>query len=158
MRIATALTVLFLSLTPLTARAGFALEASVGQGLQLVPSVEADPTNIMLAPGWSFADWVRLEVGVATAFGYGDDDEAFDLEVRPMFVLDPPFVPVYLRAIVAGSKLLSDESDPLWAYGGALGVGGSIGPVGLFGEVGALTGFTVNYWVLEGRLGIYFIF
>ena len=111
----------------------------------------------MLAPGWGIGDWVRAELGLVTALGDTTGGK-FDLELRPMFVLAPPMVPVYGRAIFAVTNLLN--SPIVLAYGAAVGVGISLGGIGLFGEVGILPRSIAGtfVWILEGRLGVYYLF
>ena len=80
-----------------------------------------------------------------------------DIELRPMLVLDPPILPMYLRAIFAVTELLE---DPTVAYGGALGVGGSLFGLGIFAETGVLPRSKNDkfFWVIEGRIGVYYSF
>ncbi len=142
-----------LCLVPMAAQAGFVLEASLGKGLTLDP-VEATPTNIMIAPGYGLGEVLRLELGfVASLPDVGD----FDLELRPMLVLDPPLFPLYARLILGVTSLLN---DPVIAYGGAVGVGGSLFGLGVFGEIGALPRSVAGtfVWVVEGRVGVYYAF
>ena len=159
-KLGSALLALGLFLGPASVRAGSVFEASAGSGVRWVPSpVVRIPTNLMLTGGYSFAGTLKLELGVV-----GDlsdvKNSKFDLDLRPMVVLSPPVLPVYLRGIfgvaglVAGPEALN--------YGGALGVRlGAFGK-GAFLEAGALSKKIKvgtehkDAWIAEGRLGIYF--
>jgi hypothetical protein len=157
---------------PQAASAGPLVEGSIGAGLQLTPSVERSPVNVMVAPGWSLLDGIlKLELGLAGSLG--DIQQAkFDLELRPMVVISPPILPFYVRAVFAVQNLVN---GPLTAaYGGALGFSFSLLGIGLFAEAGVLprnvkvdtvtgrtyVGSTTNptreefRWFGEGRLGV----
>jgi hypothetical protein len=61
---------LALLLGPAAAHAGWLVEASVGSGFRYDPSpTERTPTNIMIAPGFSFAGMLKLELGVVGNLG-----------------------------------------------------------------------------------------
>lgn len=148
---------------PATARAGWIVEASVGKGARLSPSpVRAEPTNVMIAPGFTIP-FLRFEVGLVNSLP-DVKDRKYDLEVRPMVVVAPPILPLYGRAIFAFANLLHSEQREL-AYGAALGLKFGLGPVGVFAEAGVLprkrkftdeTQMTTRSqmaWILEGRLG-----
>ena len=152
-KLSTALAVLAFCAVPLTAQAGFVVEGSVGKGLTVDP-LDDTATNIMIAPGYGLGEILRLELGFA--FNLPDVGD-FDLELRPMLVLDPPLFPVYGRLILGVTGLLSDV---VIAYGGALGVGGSLFGIGAFAEVGVLPRSVADtmFWVIEGRLGVYYAF
>jgi len=155
---------------PRSASAGFLLEGSVAMAAQTSPSVERAPVNVMLAPGWGFAGMLKLELGLVG--GLTDlQNSKFDLELRPMLVVAPPFVPLYLRAIFAVQNLINGPTT--YAYGGALGLSFSLFGAGLFVEAGVLprnvtvdvatnvpvvgtpTGATREEfrWFAEGRVG-----
>lgn len=164
-----------LAFLPGVAAAAPLLEGSVGVGWQLDPSVDRAPVNVMLAPGWSFADIVKLELGVAGNLG-DVQNSRFDLELRPMVVVSPPLFPLYLRGIAAVQNLLHGPTQI--AYGGALGLSFGLLGVGLFVEAGvlprnvtidAVTGVPVVgtaahatrdefRWFAEGRAGVSYTF
>jgi hypothetical protein len=160
---------------PRSASAGFLLEGSVGTGAQLDPSVERTPVNVMLAPGWGFAGLLKLELGLLGNLGDVQNSK-FDLELRPMVVISPPLVPIYLRAIFAVQNLI--EGPTTYAYGGALGLSFSLFGAGVFVEAGVLprnvkvdvvtnvpvVGTAANAtrdefrWFAEGRVGAFYEF
>jgi hypothetical protein len=130
------------------------VEASLGKGVSIDP-VEAQPVNVMVAPGVSLL-WLRLQLGVAADLPDVKESK-FDLGLRPMLSLHPPLLPLYGRLIFAVNNLFHDELRTV-AYGGALGLEIAIAGIGLFAEAGFLprdpkgeVGFT---WVVEGRAGI----
>jgi hypothetical protein len=134
------------------ARAGWIVEGSVGKGVSVSPKpVTATQTNIMIAPGYTVLDILRLEVGVLAAL---PDVKAskFDLEFRPMLVVAPPILPIYGRAIFAVANVLHKTQI---AYGAAAGLKLGVGPVGVFAEAGLLPRSVSSkiYWVIEGRIG-----
>ena len=122
---------------PLSSRAAPLVEISGGVGSQLQPSVERAPTNLMVAPGWGLAGFVKLELGVAAALGDVRNAKA-DVELRPMVVVSPPLFPLYARGILAVQNLVNGPTQ--LAYGGALGLsfGIPLTGFGVFAEVGAL--------------------
>ena len=142
---------------PLTANAGFVVEASIGKGLTLNPEVTGTDLNIMIAPGYGIGEMLRLELGVVTALG--DVSSDFDLEFRPMLVIDPPLFPLYGRLVV-GVVNVANEADVAFAFGGALGMSVSLGGAGIFGEAGVLPRSVADQflWVLEFRAGVYYAF
>ncbi len=118
---------------PLSAKAGFVIEASGGYGVQVSPGVETGlPPNVMLAAGYGLGEIIRAEIGFVVDKPEGEDPT--NLRIRPMLVVDPPVLPVYGRLIVGFANLLDDERA--FEYGAALGVGGSVGGLGLFAEAG----------------------
>jgi len=138
------------------AHAGWILEGSLGKGYQVSNPKGATQTNLMIAPGVTFlADLLRLQVGFV-----GDlpdvKDSKFDLQIRPMFVLAPPILPIYGRAIFAIANLLHNNGpDTHIAFGAAAGLKFGLGPVGVFAEAGLLPRSIASniYWAFEGRLG-----
>lgn len=164
-----------LALVPAPASAGFGVEVSAGSGVQLSPSVERTPVNVMVAPGYGLAGLLRLELGLVGNLGDVQNSK-FDLELRPMVVISPPLFPLYLRAIFAVQNLV--DGPTTLAYGGALGLSFGLAGVGLFVEAGVLprnakvavaTGLPVFgatgvatrdefRWFLEGRAGLSFGF
>lgn len=141
------------------ARAGWVVEGSIGKGVQLNPSVEAEQLNVMLAPGYALP-FVRLELGLVNNL---PDLQAskYNLELRPMIAIVPPILPLYGRVIFAVTNLLGrDDQKTELAYGGALGLKFGLGPIGVFGEAGLLPRSRMSKlsWVLEGRLGAYLEF
>ena len=139
---------------PMTANAGFVLEGSLGTGYQVSDPTGRTPTQVMIAPGYGLGEIIRLELGFN--FPLGDVGD-FDLQLRPMLVLDPPLIPFYVRAVGAVSNLIA-EGDTAYAIGGAAGVGVSLAGVGIFGEVGAIPFFVndLTLWQVEFRAGIYY--
>jgi hypothetical protein len=149
---------LLVGLLPLsTAHAGWIIEGSIGQGLRVHPGVGHDVTTLMVAPGYVFLDMLRLELGIAGGYGQnksGDEDGTYQL--RPMLTIAPPLIPLYGRVILATIRPFNSNREI--AYGAALGLGGSIAGLGIFGEAAVLP--RVNSgdltWILEGRAGVSF--
>lgn len=141
---------------PLTARAGGIVSVSLGTGAVVSPGCcgTRTPTNIMVAPGYGLGEMIRAELGVV---GVLDDVEGgeYNLSIRPMLVLDPPIIPIYVRAIFAVNNLL--EGDTSYTYGGAIGVGLSLLGLGIFAEAGILPN-TDDITVFEVRAGAYYAF
>jgi hypothetical protein len=138
------------------ARAGWIVEGSLGKGVSVSPKpVKATQTNIMIAPGYTLIDILRLELGVV---GDLPDIEAskFDLQLRPMLVVAPPIFPLYGRAIFAIANVFHNNGPKtVIAYGAAAGLKFGLGPVGVFAEAGVLPRSIASKidWVIEGRLG-----
>jgi hypothetical protein len=141
--------------TPLTANAGFVLEGSLGTGYQVSEPRARVPTNVMIAPGFGLGEMLRLELGFN--FSLGDvENRQFDLQLRPMLVLDPPLLPFYARAVAAFSNLVAD-GDMNYAIGGAAGLSFSLAGLGVFAEVGVIPFLKeTTLWTVEGRVGIFF--
>lgn len=141
---------------PMTANAGFVLEGSLGKGYVVSPDLASGfgDTQIMIAPGYGLGEMLRLELGFNFPLG---DVGSFDLQLRPMIVLDPPLLPIYVRGVVAVSNLIA-EGDINYAIGGAGGVSFSLAGIGIFGEVGVIPFFAgdVTVWTIEGRIGVYY--
>lgn len=155
---------LALFLGPAAAHAGTVIEVSAGSGFRFDPSpVERIPTNLMIAPGFSFAGMLKLELGVVGNLGDVKGSK-FDLDLRPMLVVSPPLFPVYARGIFAVTNLANGPRKV--QYGGALGVSfGALG-FGAFVEAGLVPRVVEvtdaagsksdkTYWLAEGRLGAY---
>lgn len=139
------------------AHATFNLEFSVGAGGQVSPLRQYEATNLMVTPGLGILENIlRFELGVVGSFAAitHRDPHSFDLELRPMVVVSPPVIPLYLRVIFAGVDLFSPKRTI--AYGGALGVGISAFGLGIFAELGVLPRvFESQFqWLLEGRAGV----
>ena len=138
------------------ARAGWIIEGSVGKGVKVSPSpVKATMTNLMIAPGYTVIDILRLELGLVADL---PDIKAsnFDLQLRPMIVVAPPILPLYGRAIFAVTNLLHKNGEKTTiAYGAAAGLKLGVGPVGVFAEAGLLPRSVASKinWVIEGRIG-----
>ena len=138
------------------AHAGFILEGSVGIGGQVSPHADALPFTIMITPGYGIIkNLLRFEVGIGGAFN-DIKNAKFDLEFRPMLVLAPPIVPLYLKAVFAVGNVI--HRPVVLAYGGALGVElVFLSHLSLFAELGVLPRKVENDrmgWVLEGRAGL----
>jgi len=151
-----------LLLAPSAARAGWLLEASAGQGWEVSPDTVKQPTNLMLAPGYTVLDFLTLELGVLSSLENARGAK-FDVQLRPMAELSLPLFPVYLKAIVGVTGLAA--SPVKLQYGGALGWRLGLGGVGIFLEAGLLpsnvqaanaSGGKSNdlVWIAEGRLGL----
>jgi hypothetical protein len=145
-----------LAIAPAAARAGWIVEGSLGKGVKVSPKpATATQTNIMIAPGYTLLDILRLELGVVSDL---PDVKAskFDLQFRPMLVVAPPIFPLYGRAIFAVANVLHNNGPKtVLAYGAAAGLKLGFGPVGVFAEAGLLprsVNSTIS-WVIEGRLG-----
>jgi hypothetical protein len=169
-RISFGLLALALLASPVAARAGFLLEASVGSGVRAgIGDVERIPTNAMLAVGYGFTSMLKLEVGALANLGdakagFSSGGSKVDVDLRGMVVVSPPLFPLYLRGI-AGVTSLSVK-PARFTYGAALGVGFGLFGIGAFGEVGAMQhryevtlpagGGTIGRdgWQVEGRVGI----
>lgn len=155
---------LALLLGPAAASAGTVIEVSAGSGFRYDPSpTERIPTNLMIAPGFSFAGMLKLELGVVGNLGDVKGSK-FDVDLRPMLVISPPLFPLYARAIFAVTDL--GNGPRKIQYGGALGVSfGALGfgaflEAGLLPRVVEVTDAAGNksdktYWIAEGRLGAY---
>ena len=118
---------------------------------------------------------LKLELGLLGNLGDVQNSK-FDLELRPMVVISPPLVPLYLRAIFAVQNLIYGPTT--YAYGGALGLSFSLLGAGLFVEAGVLprnvkidvvtnvpvVGTAAHAtrdefrWFAEGRLGAFYEF
>jgi hypothetical protein len=167
-RITLGLLTLALLASPAAARAGFLFEGSVGSGLRAgVGSTERIPTNVMATVGYGFAGMLKLEVGAVANLGDVKSSSVasssqIDWDLRPMVVISPPLVPIYLRGIAGVSSLKVKPTK--FTYGAALGAGFGLFGVGAFIEAGAMQrryelvlpgGTTVGKdgWQVEGRLG-----
>jgi len=145
------------------AHAGWVIEGSVGKGGKVTDPRAWAPTNIMAAPGYELLGLLRLQLGIVGSLGDVKDSK-FDLQLRPMVGIYPPFIPVYARAIFAYENLL--HSPHAWALGGAGGI--KIGlpfiGLGLFAEVAVLpqfekvAGTSHEITIVEGRLGAFWVF
>ncbi len=150
-----ALLVGLLCLAPAAARADFIFGASLGSGMTVKPELgDRTPTNIMITPGYGLGEMLRLELGILGDLGDVQGYE-FDLALRPMLVIDPPVIPLHFRLIAGVSNLLNDAT---FTWGGAIGVGGSLAGLGIFGEVGMLPREDASVMTLEGRAGVFLAF
>lgn len=151
---------LLLPAVPSIAKAGFIVEASLGKGLQVSPSIEQSfqQTNLLLAAGYGLGQVLRLEGGVVMDLPQTNRD--LNLRFRPMLVIDPPILPVYGRLIAGFSNLLG--SGPVaYEFGGAIGAGFSLMGVGVYAEIGLIPQAASGSqfaWLAEGRLGGYYAF
>jgi hypothetical protein len=142
-----------------SAEAGFVLEGSVGKGIQINPEPrDFQPTNIMVAPGYSLLGLLRLQLGVVADLPDVKNSD-FDLQLRPMIGIYPPILPIYGRAIFAVTNLLD---DPTIGIGGAIGfkLGLPVIGLGVFAEAGVIPVFVESKTttLLEGRLGAFWDF
>jgi hypothetical protein len=135
-----------------SARAGFIVEGSLGKGASVSPEVEAQPLNVMLAPGVTIFSLLRLQVGLVANMPDVENSK-FDIGVRPMITLSPPLFPLYGRAIFAWDNLIHDSEI---AYGGALGFSIELAGIGVFAEAGFLPRKISDktWWIIEGRAGV----
>lgn len=157
-KLSLAIAALAVYVLPSAAQAGWVVEASVGRGMQVEPSVDDDlgPTNLLVAPGYGLGEVLRAEVGFV--IDLPEENVGTNLRLRPMLVIDPPILPLYGRLIVGVANLL--ENERAFEFGGAVGIGGSIGGIGLYAEVGALPQAIAGdfIWIAEGRAGAYLAF
>jgi hypothetical protein len=171
-RIPLALVVAALLASPAAARAGLLFEASVGSGVRAgIGTTERIPTNLMATIGFGFGSTLKLELGALANLGdarasYSTAGSKLDFDLRPMIVIAPPLLPVYLRGIVGVTSLKVKPTR--LSYGAAVGIGFGLFGVGAFGEVGAMQHRyeivlpggvgTVGKdgWQLEGRVGLSF--
>lgn len=112
---------------------GFVVSGSVGRGIQVSPSVASEPWNVMITPGYGFLeDLLRIELGIAATF---PDIAArnYDLQLRPMLMINPPVIPLYFKVITAVGNL---TTSPDFHFGGALGLGFSLLNFSVFVEGG----------------------
>jgi hypothetical protein len=144
---------------PAVAKAGVVVEVSAGSGFVYDPGpIARIPTNVMIAPGVSFAKMLRLELGLLGNLG---DVKAskFDLDLRPMVVLKPPMFPLYLRGILGVTNLI--DGPKKLTYGGALGMDFGLFGLGAFLEAGIVprvvevAGGDQTIKIFEGRIGAY---
>ncbi len=176
-----AVTLSTMFLIPAAARAGFLVEASLGQGYMASPTPrEWERLNLEVAPGYApslpVLSMFRLQLGIVTDFGNKAGTKT-DMELRPMLSVVPPLFPLYGRVIFVVNNLLEQGGTKRDVqYGAALGarIGlpsiGIIPSMGVFAEVGALPGkrdfvdsttlttSSKTAWVLEGRVGAYLDF
>lgn len=161
-KIAAPLLLLALAAAPVAARAGWFLEGSAGQGWEFKPDTVKMPTNVMLTPGYAVLDVLSLELGVVSSLENARGAK-FDVQLRPMAELSLPLFPIYAKAILGVTGLVS--SPVKLQYGGALGWRLGLGGVGVFIEAGVLptnvevvdtAGTKSNklIWIGEGRLGL----
>lgn len=150
-------------LVPGAANAGFIVEASLGKGMQVAPSIDdsLQQTNLLLAVGYGLGTMLRLEAGMVMDLPQSNDggDRDLNLRVRPMLVIDPPILPVYGRLIAGFANVIGD--GPLaYEFGGAIGAGISLFGIGLFAELGLIPqAVDSNFaWLGEGRVGGYYAF
>jgi hypothetical protein len=102
------------------------------------------PVSVMLAPGIGVAPVpVKAELGVLATMGdtFGT---RFDLDLRPMLVVEPPRWPLYLRAMLDFRSMLYGPRRT--GYGGALGHRFGVAGVDTFLEGGFLVGRVMNYF------------
>lgn len=142
---------------PTTAEAGLTLAGSVGSGWRTSPDNGRIATNIMLAPGFTVVgNFVRFELGLAADLP-DIEDQDFDLQVRPMLVLQPlPFL--YGRATLGVTQLVNGPIQV--ALGAALGLSASLSrSMNVFAEAGFVprVGGDDDFMsIFEGRVGLGF--
>ena len=152
------LAVLALFAAPAPSFAAITIAASTGVGMSVSPDARFQGTTLMVAPGWSFLDLVRLELGIAGGFesGYRGRKQGARYELRPMVVITPPIIPLYLRLISGTNQLFS--RDRSWLVGAGLGIQISLLKIfGLFAEANFVPRFENegrSARLLEGRLGV----
>lgn len=140
---------------PVAARAGWVLEGSIGSGIVVESGLNATQTNLMIAPGVTFAEMLRLELGFLGSVSNNAGHQTF--EVRPMLVIAPPILPLYGRLVVS---TMGDNRNLSFDLGAALGLQISLAGIGLFAEAGYVPRTVDNdrFRVLEGRAGTFFMF
>jgi hypothetical protein len=150
--LATSLFVLAIS-TPVAAHAGMLVEGSLGKGAEVKPDTNAQPLNLMIAPGFSFLI-LRLQLGLVADFPDVENSE-FDIGIRPMLTISPPILPLYARLIFAVNNLTTEEKRSV-AYGGAVGLSFGLAGIGIFAEAGILPRSIDDQfrWIVEGRAGV----
>jgi hypothetical protein len=145
-------------LVPAAAQASVILEASLGRGYTVKPTVDnkAGPVNVEIAPGIGLGEILRAELGFV--WDLPNNGAGSQLRLRPMLVFSPPIIPLYARLIVGMTDAF--HSDRHFEFGGAVGVSASLFGVGLFGEVGYVPQRSNGtlYSILEGRVGGYYAF
>lgn len=142
---------------PGAAHAAGIIEGSLGKGAQVKPETQAQPINVMVAPGFAFP-LVRLQLGLVADLPDVKESK-FDIGLRPMLTISPPILPLYARLILAANNLTHSELRSL-AYGGAVGLSVSLVGIGIFAEAGLLPRNKDDQflWVVEGRAGVSFEF
>ncbi len=149
--------VLALLVLPLSAHAGgLSLAVSAGTGYRTDPSGRI-ATNVMVAPGFDLlGDFLRLEAGlVADLPDIAGSD--FDLQLRPMAVLNLPVVPLYLRLVTGVTQLVN--GPVAFAFGGAVGIdAAATDSTAVFVEAGFVPRAERGDFdtIFEGRLGARF--
>lgn len=152
------ITLAFIGCTAASARAGgFSLALSGGSGYRTSPEAGRVATNLLVAPGFDLlGDLLRLEVGFAADLPDIADSD-FDVQLRPMAVLNLPIVPLYVRAVTGVTQLVR---GPLaFAFGGVLGIDADVGTgAAVFAEAGFIPRARRGQFesVFEGRLGLRF--
>jgi hypothetical protein len=149
-----------LVLLPAASQAGWLVEGSLGKGYMVSSPRGWDQVNLMVAPGWSppVLSFLHLQLGIAGNFADKSGSRT-NYELRPMVSICPPILPIFGRAILAIQNLRG-PGDTVWAYGVAGGVRFGLGPIGVFGEIGALPRSIASkfYWEIEARAGAYLEF
>jgi hypothetical protein len=151
---------LFLMMTFATssaARAGWTIEGSVGKGGRVNEPRGWEPTNVMAVLGYQFA-MLRPQLGFVADLG-DVENSRFNMQLRPMFGIYPPILPLFARAIFAFQNL---RGDVQMAIGGSGGIKIGLPVIGLafFAEAGVLPRFADagTQTIVEGRAGAYWIF
>ncbi|HEY0706573.1 MAG TPA: hypothetical protein VGG33_07245 [Polyangia bacterium] len=140
--------------TPVAAHAGAILEGSLGKGAEVTPDTNAQPLNVMIAPGFSFLI-LRLQLGLVADLPDVENSK-FDIGLRPMLTLSPPILPLYARLIFAVNNLTEQGRERSIAYGGAVGLSFGLAGIGIFAEAGILPRSVDDQfrWIVEGRAGV----
>jgi len=139
-----------------TAAADTTIQASLGYGLEIAPNIgDSQEPNIMVALGWGLAGLIRGELGLVAAYPGGNDiTPTGELQIRPMLIIAPPILPLYLRGTLAVKSPFSEDRQ--LAYGASLGLSFSLAGVGIFAEAGGLPVADESdtmRWLLEARAG-----
>jgi hypothetical protein len=151
---------LFVAAVPARANADFTLAVSVGKAFQVSPAILGEPTTLMVAPGWGFAEkLLRVEAGFAVSMPdlAGGLGTSVDIQFRPALVVSPPLFPLHLRVFGVLDRIINGVR---FLPGAALGLTFTAGPLGIFVEAGALpriTGAGLE-WLIEPRAGLLWIF
>jgi hypothetical protein len=142
-----------LASAPTAAQAGLGVDLSIGKGVQTSPSSHAEQLNLMVAPGLTLMNVLRLQLGIANELP-DTQNSRYNLELRPMISLVDPTFPLYGRIVFGITNLIHGDSTV--AFGAVGGLKMRVGQsINLFFELGVLprSRHDTLSWVFEGRLG-----
>ncbi len=139
---------------PATARANFTLAGSVGSGWQAGDTSGRIPTNIMIAPGLELlGEFLRFELGFQADLPDVEGSD-FDLQIRPMLVLQP--LPMIYGRLTSGVTQVV-TGDVHFALGLSVGLNAEIKEdFSFFAEAGFVPRVVNADFVsiFEGRVGL----